>query len=95
VLSWREGSLTFDPGGPHLKPPLSIGMRLFRLDEHRYSQPFGFEAKGVWSGSAQVQLAPTSRDFAFPVPAGQRADLFLLDRSGREIRLPWANEGRP
>lgn len=93
VLSVEGDSITFSPGESDLRPPLRLGMRLFRLDENRYSQPFGFEAKGVWTGQPSVKLEPTSSDFSFPVPAGQRADLFLLDRSGREVPLK-LNEGR-
>lgn len=70
-----------------LRPPLNLGMRLFRLDEERYSRPFGFEAQGLWSGQQQIQLEPTDPQFTFPVPEGQRPDLYLLDRSGRQVRL--------
>jgi hypothetical protein len=93
VLAVENDSVTFSPGDSDLKPPLRLGMRLFRLDENRYNQPFGFEAKGVWTGQPSVKLEPTSSDFSFPVPEGQRADLFLLDRSGREVPLR-RNEGR-
>lgn len=82
----ENDTVAFSPRTPHLKPPLTLGMRLFRLDEQRYNQPFGFEAKGTWTGQPAVKLEPLG-DFTFPVPEGQRADLFLLDRSGREIPL--------
>lgn len=86
VLLLRDDVLELSTEGLSLQPPLSVGMRLFRLDQGRYSQPFGFEAKGTWTGEPTVKLSPLG-DFAFPVPPGQRADLFLLDRSGREVLL--------
>lgn len=93
VARGDEQTVLFSPGGKELLPPLTVGMRLFRLDESRYNQPFGFEAEGVWSGQPRVQLVPTSDEFSFPIPDGQRPDYFLLDRSGREVPLK-LDEGR-
>jgi hypothetical protein len=93
LRSFGGDTVELAPGESALRPPLTVGLRLFRLDENRYSQPFGFEAKGLWTGEGKVTLRPTSPDFTFPIPEGQRADLFLLDRSGREVPLS-LNEGR-
>jgi hypothetical protein len=86
VLSLEQDTLRLSTEGSALAPPLTVGLRLFRLDENRYNQPFGFEARGVWQGDSLIQLVPQG-DFMFPVPEGQRAELFLLDRSGREVPL--------
>ncbi len=83
----------FEPNDGKLQPPLTLGMRLFRLDENRYNQPFGFEAKAVWTGQPEVTFVPTDKEFSFPMPDGQRPDYFLLDRSGREVPLK-TDEGR-
>lgn len=87
VTEQRELTVVFEPGSEHLKPPLRLGMRLFRLDEQRYSKPFGFEAMGTWDGGTEVELRPLDPELNFPLPSGLRPDLFLLDRSGREVRL--------
>lgn len=87
ALNPETGEVAFSPGSPDLLPPLTVGMRLFRTDEQRYNKPFGFEAKGVWTGGATVQLESTEPSFSFPVSQGLRPDLFLLDRSGREVPL--------
>lgn len=86
-LDSEKGIVTLSVGEEVMSPPLTVGMRLFRLDEQRYNRPFGFEARGIWSGQPEVILEPTDFDFGFPVPDGQRAELFLLDRSGREVPL--------
>lgn len=86
-LRWvAPDRVAVDPGSSGLQPPATVGLRLWRLDEQRYHQPFGWEAKGLWEGAAEVQLTPLG-DFSFPVLDTERADLFLLDRSGREILL--------
>jgi hypothetical protein len=77
----------FDPGEGTLRPPLRIGLRLYRLDGERYTKPFGFEAVGLWEGEPEVQLLPVEEGFSFRLPPSIRADLFLLDRSGREVQL--------
>lgn len=87
VVSQQDLSLVFEPGGEHLQPPLRLGLRLYRLDENRYSKPFGFEAQGVWTGEPEVVLERLDDGLVFPLPSGLRADIFLLDRSGREILL--------
>ena len=89
-----NGRVQFSPGSADLSPPLRVGLRLFRLDENRHSRPFGFEAQGVWTGGSEIELLPTDSEFTFPLPAGQRPDLFLLDRSGREVPLKSLDEGR-
>jgi hypothetical protein len=95
VLAFAGDLVTFSPGDSALAPPLAIGMRLFRHDENRYSQPFGFEARGLWQGPSEVRLHSLSEDFSFPIPEGQRADFFLLDRSGREVLLTSGSLSRP
>ncbi len=92
--NFSDGTVTFSVGQAKLTPPLRIGLRLFRLDENRYHQPFGFEAVGTWNGAPEVVLKETSEGAPFwPLPEGQRADFFLLDRSGREVPLK-LHEGR-
>ena len=68
-------------------PPLRVGLRLYRLDEERYSKPFGFEAAGAVDESGEVTLLPQEKDFQFELPSTVRGDLFLIDRSGREVQL--------
>lgn len=87
VEDLQGDTLTFEPGSEYLVPPLRIGLRLFRLDENRYSKPFGFEAMGVWKGEPQVKLEALEKGFSFDLPELLRADLFLIDRSGREVQL--------
>ncbi len=87
VREHRELEVKIDPGTPDLRPPLRLGLRLFRTDENRYSKPFGFEAMGWWDGSDVVLLEPLDQGLSFPLPDHLRADLFLVDRSGREVKL--------
>ena len=87
VESFEGALVKFQPGSEFLVPPLRIGLRLFRLDEQRYSQPFGFEAVGAWNGDRSVRMKATEEDFNFDLPASVRGDLFLIDRSGREVLL--------
>ena len=88
VTRFKGEEVLFDPGEGMLKPPLRIGLRLFRLDGGSYTKPFGFEAIGVWDGNPKVVLKPLEENFRFQLPESVRADLFLLDRSGREVELP-------
>lgn len=90
VDSFVGDEVAFEPVSPNLKPPLRLGLRLFRLDESRYSKPFGFEAVGIWNGGSKVKLEPTEPGFDFHLPDTVRGDLFLMDRSGREVLLPAA-----
>ena len=84
-----DGNLAiFEAGSPHLKPPLKIGLRLFRTDQQRYNQPFGFEAEGIWTGEGSVVLKSLSEGYDFQPTEDLRADLFLVDRSGREVQIP-------
>jgi hypothetical protein len=87
VKRFEGENVVFDPGEGMLKPPLRIGLRLFRLDGERYTKPFGFEAVGVWNGEPEVRLQPLEERFTFHLPETLRADLFLMDRSGREVQL--------
>lgn len=87
VSSFEGDSLKLDPVSEFLVPPLKVGMRLYRLDEQRYSKPFGFEAAGWWNGAPEVKLEPAEEGFTFQLPETVRADLFLVDRSGREVSL--------
>lgn len=88
VTRFADDEVQFDPGEGMLEPPLRIGLRLFRLDGGSYTKPFGFEAIGDWTGEPKVVLKPLEENFRFQLPEGIRADLFLLDRSGREVQLP-------
>ncbi|MCA9775350.1 MAG: hypothetical protein KC800_01480 [Candidatus Eremiobacteraeota bacterium] len=88
VTRFEGEEVLFDPGEGMLEPPLRIGLRLFRLDGGSYTKPFGFEAIGVWDGNSNVVLKPLEENFRFQLPESVRADLFLLDRSGREVELP-------
>ena len=88
VTRFEVDEVQFDPGQGVLEPPLRIGLRLFRLDGGSYTKPFGFEAIGEWTGEPTVTLKPLEENFSFQLPEGIRADLFLLDRSGREVQLP-------
>lgn len=88
VARMEGDKIVFDPGESMLKPPLRIGLRLFRLDAKQYTKPFGFEAIGVWNGKSEVVLVPEEEGFTFHLPEEIRGDLFLLDRSGREVQLP-------
>jgi hypothetical protein len=85
--SFQGNRLKLHPGSEFLAPPLKVGLRLYRLDEERYSKPFGFEAVGVWNGAEEVVLEPQEEGFDFQLPPGVRGDLFLIDRSGREVHL--------
>ena len=87
VKRFDAEKVLFDPGEGELKPPLRVGLRLYRLDGERYTKPFGFEAIGVWNGNPEVVLTPLEDTFSFQLPESIRADLFLLDRSGREVQL--------
>lgn len=87
VVSQDGLNLVFEPGSDSLSPPLRLGLRLYRLDESRYSKPFGFEAVGRWTGTPEVALEVLDKGLRFPLPEGLRADIFLLDRSGREVLL--------
>ncbi len=87
VKQFDGRSLIFDPVSPYLVPPLKIGLRLFRTDVQRYNQPFGFEAVGLWSGEESVTLESVTEDFRFETGENLRSDLFLIDRSGREVPI--------
>ena len=87
VKRFQGHEVVFDPGQGQLEPPLRIGLRLFRLDADRYTKPFGFEAIGEWNGEPEVLLEPLEEGFTFRLPETIRADLFLMDRSGREVQL--------
>ena len=80
-------TVEFTPESEFLVPPLRVGLRLYRLDESRYSKPFGFEAMGLWSGGEKVKLEPMEEGFRFDFPENVRGDIFLVDRSGREVWL--------
>jgi len=88
-----DDRIAFVPVSENLAPPLRIGLRLYRLDEKRYSKPFGFEAMGVWTGEDEVVLEKVDQSLTFPLPPGVRGDLYLLDRSGREVALRATREG--
>lgn len=87
LKSFVGDRVEFAVGSEYLVPPLRVGLRLYRLDESRYSKPFGFEAMGLWSGGEQVKLEALEEGFRFELPENVRGDLFLVDRSGREVRL--------
>ena len=87
ILSFEKDRVKLDLGSEYLVPPLRVGLRLYRLDEERYSKPFGFEAAGAVDESGEVTLLPQEKDFQFELPSTVRGDLFLIDRSGREVQL--------
>ncbi|MCA9796581.1 MAG: hypothetical protein KC910_32455, partial [Candidatus Eremiobacteraeota bacterium] len=73
-----------DPDGFQVTGPLSVGWRLYDLQEQRYPTPFGFLGTSAWDGSSEwlpyqaVEDAPANR---------YRLDFFLVSRSGREVHL--------
>lgn len=84
IVKEDSEGITLDPGNFELGGPLTLGWRIFDLEESRYPTPFGFWRTTPWR--PEQKRIEVDLDEAV-VPGRHRADLFLVSRSGREVRL--------